>query len=156
MARRLPGYAGSTTSLAKYLRTVLRDKPVRRAISRMSIPSRRCQRLITLNNATSITPSFPCSRLSREGLYVGQYSMQIWGVSGSVLDAIQQLGLIDVGDFFFADLFAACYNYAHCHAIFVQVRAHYSNSWLCWREPLWPIVPPKRLYADFCSIRNRA
>jgi len=35
---------------------VLRDKPVRRSISRIGIPSRKCQRRITLNNAMSITP----------------------------------------------------------------------------------------------------
>ena len=33
-----------------------RDSPVRRSISRIGIPSRKCQRRITLNNAMSITP----------------------------------------------------------------------------------------------------
>ncbi len=31
-------------------------RPVRRLISRIGIPSRKCQRRITLNNAMSITP----------------------------------------------------------------------------------------------------
>jgi hypothetical protein len=47
---------GSTAPLRRYLRIVFLDKPVRRSISRMGIPSRKCQRLITLNNAMSITP----------------------------------------------------------------------------------------------------
>src|SRR4029077_14961729 len=42
-----------------YLRIVLRDKPVRRSISRIGIPSRKCHRRITLNNAMSITPWSP-------------------------------------------------------------------------------------------------
>jgi hypothetical protein len=51
------GYFGSTTPLARYFRIVLRDSLVLRAISRIETPSRRCQRLITLNIATLITPS---------------------------------------------------------------------------------------------------
>ena len=50
---------GSTVPARRYLRIVLRDKPVRRSISRIGIPSRRCQRRITLNNAMSITPRSP-------------------------------------------------------------------------------------------------
>jgi hypothetical protein len=50
-------YLGSTTAFARYFRIVLRDSRVRRAISRIDTPSRRCQRLITLNIATLITPS---------------------------------------------------------------------------------------------------
>jgi len=38
---------------------VLRDKPVRRAISRIESWSRNAQRRITLNNAMSITPVTP-------------------------------------------------------------------------------------------------
>ena len=53
------GYLGSTTPLLRYLRTVLRDKPDLRDISRILIPSLRCHRLITLNNATLITPVSP-------------------------------------------------------------------------------------------------
>lgn len=68
---------------------MLRDSPVRRAISRTDIPSRKCQRRITLINATSITPQYPCIAICRVGLYVGQNSMQIPGVNGSILDAIQ-------------------------------------------------------------------
>ena len=58
-------------------------------ISRIGMPSRRCQRRITLNNATSITPWCPCICFGREGLYVGQNSMQIRGAKGSILGAIQ-------------------------------------------------------------------
>jgi len=47
---------GSTAPLRRYLRIVFRDKPVRRAISRIGIRSRKCQRRITLSNAMSITP----------------------------------------------------------------------------------------------------
>lgn len=47
---------GSTVPARRYLRIVFRDKPVRRSISRIGIPSRKCQRRITLNNAMSITP----------------------------------------------------------------------------------------------------
>src|SRR5690606_3496908 len=36
-----------------------RDNPVRREISRIECPSRRCQRRITLSNAMSITPNSP-------------------------------------------------------------------------------------------------
>jgi hypothetical protein len=50
---------GSTVPARRYLRIVLRDKPVRRSISRIGIPSRKCQRRITLNNAMSITPKSP-------------------------------------------------------------------------------------------------
>ena len=45
--------------MRKYLRIVFRDKPVRRAISRMESWSRKAQRRITLNNAMSITPLPP-------------------------------------------------------------------------------------------------
>jgi hypothetical protein len=50
---------GSTVPALKYLRIVLRDKPVRRSISLIGIPSRKCQRRITLNIAMSITPKSP-------------------------------------------------------------------------------------------------
>src|SRR3546814_9027551 len=43
-------------SARRYLRIVLRDKPVRRSISRIGTCCRKCQRRITLNNAMSITP----------------------------------------------------------------------------------------------------
>src|SRR5690606_29586204 len=50
---------GSTSPDRRYLRIVFRDSPVRRAISRIECPSRRCQRRITLSNAMSITPKSP-------------------------------------------------------------------------------------------------
>ena len=59
-----------------------------RLISRIGIPSRKCHRLITLNNATSITPLFSCINSMQEELYVGQNSMQIMGPGGSILGAI--------------------------------------------------------------------
>ena len=60
--RSCSGSCASDTSarpppLARYFRIVLRDSLVRRAISRIDTPSRRCQRLMTLNIATLITPS---------------------------------------------------------------------------------------------------
>ena len=91
------GYFGSTISLASYLRMVLRDSPIRRAISRIGIPSRRCQRLITLNNATSITPFLLPGFQQDRVLYVGQYSMQIPSSGGSVLSANQHAVINVVG-----------------------------------------------------------
>ena len=67
------------------------------------MPSRRCQRRITLTSATFITPVTPAHGLCREGLDVGQNSMQIWGVSGSILDAIQQVEDIDTAERLIAD-----------------------------------------------------
>lgn len=52
-------YLGSAVPSRSYLRMVLRESFVRRAISRIDNPSRRRQRLITLNIATSITPASP-------------------------------------------------------------------------------------------------
>jgi hypothetical protein len=49
--------AGSTTSARKYLRIVLRDKTVLRAISRIERWSRSAQRRITLSNSMLITPA---------------------------------------------------------------------------------------------------
>ncbi|MDR3411683.1 MAG: hypothetical protein P4L87_12210, partial [Formivibrio sp.] len=46
-------------------------------------------RLITLNNATSITPDSPTRARVGQCLYVGQNSMQISMPSGSVLRANQ-------------------------------------------------------------------
>jgi hypothetical protein len=72
LARAL-GYAGRSVPFVRYLRiVVLRESLVRRAISRMDIPSRRCQRRITLSNATSITPRIPCSTRQDRGVHVGQ------------------------------------------------------------------------------------
>ena len=50
----------------------------------------RYQRRITLTSATSINPVTPAYYLCREGLYVGQNSIQIRGASGSFLGANQQ------------------------------------------------------------------
>jgi len=50
---------GFTSPDRRYLRIVFRDSPVRRAISRIECPSRKCQRRITLSNAMSITPMSP-------------------------------------------------------------------------------------------------
>ena len=52
----LGGYFGCTSPLARYFLMVLRDNPVRLAISRIDSLSRPCQRRITLNKSTSITP----------------------------------------------------------------------------------------------------
>jgi hypothetical protein len=75
------GWRGSTTPLTSYLRPVLRLNPVRQIISRIGIPYRKCHRLITLDNATSITPVFSCTHVLQAELCVGQFSMQISGVS---------------------------------------------------------------------------
>jgi hypothetical protein len=80
---------GSTAPLRKYLRIVLRDKPVRRSISRIGIPSRKCQRRITLNNAMSITPC-RLQPLVGGGSNMGQFSMEIYIPPGSVLSGNQQ------------------------------------------------------------------
>src|SRR5208283_3072357 len=50
---------GSTLSERRYLRTVFRDSPVRRAISRIEKCCRYRQRRMTLNNSMSITPRSP-------------------------------------------------------------------------------------------------
>jgi hypothetical protein len=52
----LAGYCGVTSPFAKYFLMVFRDNPVRLAISRIDSLSRPCQRRITLNKSTSITP----------------------------------------------------------------------------------------------------
>src|SRR5690606_2763758 len=49
---------------------VFRDRPVRRAISRIEKPSRKCQRRITLKNAMSNTPQSPAQN--------EQDSVQTW------------------------------------------------------------------------------
>jgi hypothetical protein len=75
------------------LRIVSRDRPVRRSITRIGIPSRKCQRRITLNNTMSITPCSPDakagaklktwgkSRRKRVRL-PGQFSVQINTITG--------------------------------------------------------------------------
>ena len=50
---------GSIASSRRYFLMVLRDSPVRRAISRIGILSRNAQRLMTLKNPMSITPNPP-------------------------------------------------------------------------------------------------
>jgi hypothetical protein len=82
-------------SESKYLRRVLRDRPVRRAISRTVIPSRNHHRRITLNNATSITPLSPARgagrTVSRRGPNFGANTL----ASGSVFSANQQSWSVD-------------------------------------------------------------
>ena len=56
---------------ANYLRIVFPESFVRLAISRIDTFSRTCQRLITLNNATSITPISPALQEQVQGLHVG-------------------------------------------------------------------------------------
>lgn len=56
---------GSTIPDRRYFLMVLRDSPVRRAISRMGILSRKAQRQMTLKNPMSITPITPDK--SRQG-----------------------------------------------------------------------------------------
>ena len=43
-----------------------------RGLLMIDTPSRRCQRLMTLNNATSITPFTPAPTKQGKGLHVGQ------------------------------------------------------------------------------------
>jgi hypothetical protein len=50
---------GSTLSERRYLRTVLRDSPVRRAISRIEKCCRYRQRRMTLSSSMTITPRSP-------------------------------------------------------------------------------------------------
>jgi len=50
---------GSAAPSRRYFRIVLRDKPVRREISRIGILSRNAQRRMTLKNPMSITPNLP-------------------------------------------------------------------------------------------------
>lgn len=84
------GYLGEVSPLVRYLIVVLRDSFVRLAISRIEILSRRCQRRITLNRATSITPVAPARAVSRGWEEVAQISTKITQRSGSVLDGTQQ------------------------------------------------------------------
>jgi hypothetical protein len=78
------GYLGSKTLLARYFLMVFRDRPVRLAISRIGIWSRKCQRLMLLNIATLITPVAPAQIMSRTV-----------SIRGSDLDAIQQSSRFD-------------------------------------------------------------
>src|SRR5690606_24395228 len=80
---------GSTVSVRRYLRMVLRDNPVRRSISRIGIPSRKCQRRITLNNAMSITP-MPPDQQPGDDQNMGQISVKIYALRGSDLGGNQQ------------------------------------------------------------------
>ena len=62
----LEGYFGSTMSVSRnHCRTVLRDRLVRLAISRIESFSRICIRLILANMPTVITPGLPAHSLSR-------------------------------------------------------------------------------------------
>ena len=81
---------GSTAPARRYLRIVLRDSPVRRAISRIGIPSRKCQRRITLNNAMSITPLIPRPNSQGEVQNMGHFSVEISALPGSALSGNQQ------------------------------------------------------------------
>ena len=84
----LAGYLGSVIPRAKYLRMVCRESPVLLEISRPDSLSRPCQRRITLNKSTSITPfMLLLSHQQERGLHVGQFWMQIWWFSGALLDA---------------------------------------------------------------------
>ena len=58
---------GSTAPSRRYFLIVLRDKPVRRAISRIGISSRNAQRRITLKNPMSITPYLPDQKRQGSG-----------------------------------------------------------------------------------------
>jgi hypothetical protein len=60
--------SGSTAPDRKYLRMVLRDNFVRRAISRMDRCSRNAQRRIILKNAMPITPISPAASSHGEGV----------------------------------------------------------------------------------------
>lgn len=60
--------SGSTAPDRKYLRMVLRDNFVRRAISRMDRCSRNAQRRIILKNAMPITPISPAASSQGEGV----------------------------------------------------------------------------------------
>ncbi|MDR3411451.1 MAG: hypothetical protein P4L87_11010, partial [Formivibrio sp.] len=62
-------------------------------------------RLITLNNATSITPDSPTRARVGQCLYVGQNSMQISMPSGSVLRANQQPSLTGIDAWLPAQVF---------------------------------------------------
>ncbi|MBU1336063.1 MAG: hypothetical protein KKG17_14570, partial [Alphaproteobacteria bacterium] len=74
----------------RYLRMVLRDNPVRRSISRIGMPSRKCQRRITLNNAMSITPRSP-DQQPGDDQNMGQFSVKTSAPSGSDLGGNQHL-----------------------------------------------------------------
>ena len=52
----LAGYLGDLSPFARYFLIVFLESPVRLVISRIGSWSRWCQRLITLNKSTSITP----------------------------------------------------------------------------------------------------
>nr|WP_257443243.1 hypothetical protein [Burkholderia glumae] len=76
------GYFGSTASVCRsQRRTVFRDRPVRRAISRSGTFSRKYIRLILANMPTVITFVSPAQRLSRAFNHVGQNSMKIFSSS---------------------------------------------------------------------------
>jgi len=80
---------GSTVLARRFLRMVLRDNPVRRSISRIGIPSPKCQRRITLSNAMSITPVLPDQQPGNDQ-NMGQISVKTCAPRGSDLRSNQQ------------------------------------------------------------------
>lgn len=86
---------GSTIPPRGDLRIVLRDKPVRRSISRIGISSRKCQRRITLNKAMSITPVSPDQAARGEGQNMGHFSVEIMPFPGQLSAEINKSAMIE-------------------------------------------------------------
>ena len=81
---------GSTVPAFRCFLMVLRDRPVRRAISRIASPCRKRSVRMTFNSPMWITPS-PPSLTAREKGHMGQISMKIIRLPGSVLGENQQV-----------------------------------------------------------------
>ena len=74
----LTGYFGCVSPLARYFLIVVQERPGLFAISRIGRCSRACQRRITLDKSTSITPfDLLQSHQQEQALHVGQFWMQI-------------------------------------------------------------------------------
>ncbi len=66
---RLAGYTGVISPFARYFLIVFLESPVRLVISRIASWSRWCQRQITLNKSTSITPQYLLQSCPQEKAY---------------------------------------------------------------------------------------
>src|SRR5690606_5131960 len=134
---------GSTVSDRKYLRMVLRDKPVRRSISRIGIPSRKCQRRITLNNAMSITPMSPDQQPGNDQ-NMGQFSVKTSAPRGSDLGDIQHSVQKSVNlDAPFSEIAMICSSVNLVCFISGPLWAKSTSNWVRRRgNVIWPPMTP--------------
>lgn len=85
---------GSAAPSRRIFLMVFRDRPVRRAITRIGILSHNAQRRTTLKKTMSITPYLPQPNPSGQRVHMGQFSVKILGATGSLLSENQQRKII--------------------------------------------------------------